>query len=155
MNAMVKLGLLAAAVGLAVAACHVGGGYTVGGTVTGVRGSGLVIEDNSGNDLTVLRNGTFQFGSGIDQGGAYSVTVKTQPSGQTCVVHNGAGTIGTADVDNVAVSCTLPGLYAYVVNMSSNSISAFTIETSTGALSPVAGSPFASAGTTPVALRRI
>jgi 6-phosphogluconolactonase len=151
MNAMVKLGLLAAAVCLPVAACHVGGGYTVGGTVTGVRGSGMVIEDNSGNALTVVGNGTFQFASGIDQGGAYSVTITTQPSGQTCVVRNGAGTIGTADIDNVVITCSLPGLYAYVANMSSNSISAFAIDASTGALTPVADSPFASAGTTPVA----
>ena len=37
------------------------------------------------------------------------MTVKTQPSGQTCVVHNGSGTIGTADISNVIVTCTLPG----------------------------------------------
>ncbi len=151
MNTMAKWGLLGAAVGLAVAACHVGGGYTVGGNVTGLRGSGLVLQDNSGDNLSVTGNGAFQFSSGIDQGGAYSVTVETQPSGQTCAVHNGAGTIGTADIDNVVVTCSQPGAYAFVVNMSSNSISAFSIDASTGALSPVSGSPFASTGTTPVA----
>src|ERR1700677_5268732 len=81
-----------AAATLAVAACHVGGGYTIGGTVTGVRGTGLVLQDNSGDNLTISGNGTFAFSSGIDQGGAYSVTVLTQPSdptAQTCVVHNG------------------------------------------------------------------
>src|ERR1700679_620957 len=69
MNAMVKLGLLAAAVGLAVAACHVGGGYTVGGTVTGVRGSGLVIQDNSGNNFTVSGNGSLRLSSRLAPGG--------------------------------------------------------------------------------------
>ena len=87
-------------------ACHVGGGYTVGGTVTGLRGSGLVLQDNGGDSLTFSSNGTFTFSSGIDQGGAYSVTVQTQPSGQTCLVHNGSGTIGTADISNVVVNCT-------------------------------------------------
>lgn len=61
------IGLWAAAA-LALAACHVGGGYTIGGTVTGVRSTGLVLQDNSGDNLTISGNGTFAFSSGIDQG---------------------------------------------------------------------------------------
>ena len=34
------------------------------------------------------------------------MTVKTNPSGQTCTVSNGSGTVGSANVTNVAVSCT-------------------------------------------------
>src|SRR5271170_5309810 len=107
MNPMTKFGILAATALFGITACHVGGGYTVGGTVTGVRGSGLVLQDNSGDNLTVTQNGSFVFTSGIDHGGAYSVTIRTQPSNpaQTCAVHNGSGTIGTADIDNVVVSC--------------------------------------------------
>ena len=103
------IGLWAAAA-LALAACHVGGGYTIGGTVTGVRSTGLVLQDNSGDNLTISGNGTFAFSSGIDQGGAYSVTVLTQPTdpAQTCIVHNGSGTIGTSDIDTVIVSCSRP-----------------------------------------------
>ncbi|HMK84703.1 MAG TPA: beta-propeller fold lactonase family protein [Steroidobacteraceae bacterium] len=143
----------AAAVLLGVTACHTGGGYTIGGNVTGLHGSGLVLQDNSGDDLPLSANGSFVFTSGIDQGGAYSVTVKTQPSNpaETCAVHNGSGTIGTADIDNVVVSCTQAGRFAYVVNESSNSISAFSIDQATGVLTPIPGSPFASTGTTPVA----
>ena len=33
------------------------------------------------------------------------MTVGTNPSGQTCTVSNGSGTIGSANVTNVAVSC--------------------------------------------------
>ncbi len=137
---------------LGASACHVGGGYTVGGTVTGMRGSGLVLQDNGGDSLTFSSNGTFTFTSGIDQGGAYSVTVKTQPSGQTCSVHNGSGTIGTADISNVIVNCTGPGRYAYVANQTANTISAYAIDAASGALTPIAGSPFAATGTTPVAV---
>src|SRR6202012_4256715 len=36
----------------------------------------------------------------------YSVTVKTQPSGQSCTVANGTGTMGAADVTNIVVNCT-------------------------------------------------
>ena len=35
---IVKLGVLALGIGLGASACHVGGGYTVGGAVTGLRG---------------------------------------------------------------------------------------------------------------------
>ena len=140
------------AIGLGASACHVGGGYTVGGTVTGLSGSGLVLQLNGGNNLGFSSGGTFNFSAGIDQGGAYSVTVLTQPSGQTCSVHNGSGTIGTADISNVIVTCTLPGSFAYVANESSNTISAYAIDASTGALTEIAGSPFASTGTGPVAV---
>jgi len=34
------------------------------------------------------------------------------------------------------------GAFAYILNQSSNSISAFTVDFTTGALSPIAGSPF-------------
>ena len=34
------------------------------------------------------------------------MTVKTNPSGQSCTVSNGSGTVGSANVTNVAVSCT-------------------------------------------------
>jgi YVTN family beta-propeller protein len=149
---IVKLGGLALAAGLGIAACHVGGGYTVGGTVTGLRGTGLVLQLNGGSNLGFSSGGTFNFSSGIDQGGAYSVTVQTQPAGQTCSVHNGSGTIGTADISNVVVTCSLPGSFAYVANESSNTISAYAIDASTGALTPIAGSPFADTGTGPVAV---
>jgi len=124
---IVKLGGLVLGIGLGASACHVGGGYNVGGTVTGLRGSGLVLQLNGGNNLGFSSSGTFNFSAGIDQGGAYSVTVLTQPSGQTCSVHNGSGTIGTADISNVIVTCSLPGSYAYVANESSNSISAYAV----------------------------
>ena len=38
-------------------------------------------------------------------GSAYAVTVSSQPTGQICTVSNGSGTIATADVTDVAVSC--------------------------------------------------
>ena len=38
-------------------------------------------------------------------GAAYAVTVKTNPSGQACTVSNGTGTVGSANVTSVAVTC--------------------------------------------------
>jgi hypothetical protein len=109
-----SLALSAAAV-LLLAACNgavkdalskLNAKYTVGGTVSGLTGTGLLLEDNAGDDLAVHANGTFTFATGLAIGSAYSVTVKTQPAGpmQTCTVANAFGTIASA-ITNVAVSC--------------------------------------------------
>jgi hypothetical protein len=82
--------------------------YTVGGTVTGLTGLGLVLENNAGNNLPISAAGAFTFTASLASGAAYAVTVVTQPSSptQNCVVRNGSGTVGTANVTTVAVVCT-------------------------------------------------
>src|SRR5262249_38835187 len=62
-------------------------------------------QNNGGNNLTVLANGGFTFLTALQNGSAYNVTVLTQPSGQTCTVANGTGTVSGNDVVNVAVNC--------------------------------------------------
>ena len=78
--------------------------YSVGGSVSGLSGT-VVLRDNGGDDLTLSANGPFTFATKLAGGAAYNVTVKTNPSGQTCTVANGTGTIAAADVTNVAVTC--------------------------------------------------
>ena len=129
------------------------GKYLIGGTVTGLHGSGLVLENNSGDSLTITGNGTFTFTDGIKNNDAYSVTVATEPSDpvQTCTVHNGSGTIDAAAITNVVVTCVQAGRFAFVADQTANAISAFGISTS-GVLSAVAGSPYASGGTAPYSM---
>lgn len=111
-----RLFLLAAIVPLLLSAC--GGGsstpspppppkFTIGGTVSGLSGKGLVLQDNGGDNLPVTAGGSFTFATAVASGGAYSVTVLTQPSGpaQTCAVTTGSGT-ATANVTSVQVACT-------------------------------------------------
>ena len=79
--------------------------YTIGGTVTGLTGAGLVLQDNGGDNLTVSANATsFTFATAITSGGAYSVTVFAQPAGESCTVTSGGGT-ATANVTSVSVAC--------------------------------------------------
>ena len=40
------------------------------------------------------------------------MTVKTNPSGQTCSVANGSGTVGSANITNVAVTCSAVATYS-------------------------------------------
>ena len=82
--------------------------YSVGGTVFGLSGS-VVLQDNGGDNLSVAANGSFTFATQLAAGAAYNVTVQSNPSGQTCTVSNGSGTVGSANVTNVAVSCTTAG----------------------------------------------
>lgn len=81
--------------------------YTIGGTVTGLAGSGLVLQDNAGDDKAISANGSFTFAVQLEQGKAYSVTVKAQPvnPAQTCTVAGGSGTVTTGNVTSVAITC--------------------------------------------------
>ncbi|CAN5217490.1 hypothetical protein BH09MYX1_BH09MYX1_09480 [soil metagenome] len=81
-------------------------GFTVGGAVTGLTGTGLVLQDNGGDDLAVSGDGAFTFKTAVGDGAAYAVAVKTQPSNQSCIVTNGSGKIAGAKIANVAVACT-------------------------------------------------
>jgi hypothetical protein len=80
--------------------------YTVGGSVTGLAaGQSVVLLNNAGNSTTVNSNTSFTFSTAINSGGAYAVTVGTQPTGQTCTVTNGSGNV-SANVTNVTLTCT-------------------------------------------------
>jgi hypothetical protein len=81
--------------------------FKIGGTVTGLAGSGLVLQDNGGDDLPVSSDGSFQFPTPVASGATFAVTVLTQPSlpTQTCTVVGGTGTVGSGDVTSVAVNC--------------------------------------------------
>ena len=47
----------------------------------------------------------FTFTAELPDLAIYAVTVSTQPTGQTCEVTNGSGTIAAADVTDVGVAC--------------------------------------------------
>ena len=93
--------------------------YTVGGTVSGLtNGSGLVLQNNGGDNQSIGGNGLFTFPTALATGGPYNVTVLTQPEGQVCTVTNGSGTVGAANISNVQVNCANPVNYALAVTVS-------------------------------------
>ncbi|MCF6262912.1 MAG: S8 family serine peptidase [Xanthomonadales bacterium] len=81
--------------------------YTVGGSVSGLAGSGLILQNNAGDDLPVNSNGNFTFVSALNDGSNYAVTVLTDPLNlaQTCTVNNAGGTLSGANISNVEVAC--------------------------------------------------
>src|SRR5262249_38916127 len=88
---------------------------TIGGSVTGLTGSGLVLQNNSGDSLNITADGSFTFKTAVT--GAYAVTVLAQPASpnQICTVANGSGT-ASANVTNVAVTCVLAYTIGGTVN---------------------------------------
>jgi hypothetical protein len=80
--------------------------YSIGGTVAGLEGSGLVLTNNGGDPLTA-GNGAFTFSSRLATGQDYDVVVATQPSSpaQVCTAQNASGTVANSDVTAVAVVC--------------------------------------------------
>jgi YVTN family beta-propeller protein len=84
--------------------------YTVGGSVSGLTSAGLVLQNNGADNLTVSADGTFTFAAAAAAGDPYNLTILTQPSGQTCTVTNGGGTV-QGNVVNVAVTCVAATSY--------------------------------------------
>ena len=79
--------------------------YTIGGTVSGLWGMGLVLQNNGAGNLTINANGAFTFSAPVPAGAAYNVNVLTEPPNQTCTVANGSGVANTV-VANVKVACS-------------------------------------------------
>jgi len=134
--------------------------YTIGGTVNGMVGSNIVLQNNSGDDRSLSANGAFSFPTPLSDAAAYAVTIKTQPTNpsQVCYVSNDSGTINGAPVGDVYVNCVTDptsitvdplGQFAYAANEFLNQVWVYTIN-SDGTLSPL-GTPVGT-GNSPVSL---
>lgn len=83
--------------------------YTVGGTLSGLSGT-VVLQNNSGDNLTLTDDGGFTFATKIADGSSYVVTVLTNPDSpvhQTCTASNNSGTMNGADVTSVSIVCSV------------------------------------------------
>jgi len=91
--------------------------YTIGGTVTGLVGSGFALQDSDGGILENLPisatngNQAFTFKQLVPTGSTYTVTIATQPSNpsQTCGFDPNAATsasgTATSNVTTISVTC--------------------------------------------------
>ena len=95
--------------------CPYATAYAVGGTVSGLTGTGLTLQYNADNISLpsidqVNANGAFLFDANRTSavnGTVYGISIANQPTNpaQTCVVVNGSGTVAGADVNGVDVMC--------------------------------------------------
>ena len=85
--------------------------YPVGGNVSGLSTTGLVLSNGS-DTLQVAANATsFMFSKRLAAGATYAVTIQAQPGGQTCLVGHGTGTVASVGVNNVSISCIGPWIW--------------------------------------------
>ena len=81
--------------------------HTIGGSISGLNGTAS-LSLNGGPAQTVSSDGSFVFSSSLPSGDTYAVTVVTAPSGETCAVTKGSGTVGSANITNVTITCSVP-----------------------------------------------
>lgn len=80
----------------------------IGGTVSGLAGSGLVLQLDAGaihESKPIAANGLYQFTSNVPTGTSFSLSISSQPGGQTCSVTITGGTMGSSDLSNADVVC--------------------------------------------------
>ena len=145
--------LLSVVFALVLVACEAGSNsstttttYTVGGTISGLASGNsveldLLVAGTHAAFDNVDKDGLFRFAERLGTNDVYEVRVSTQPSGQTCTVENGAGTINISNVSNIVVTCANPRLsFVYATNEMAATVATYAIDSTTGALS-VVGSP--------------
>lgn len=83
--------------------------HSIGGTVMGLKGAGLVLHNSSEEDLPIAMNGPFTFATPVQEYVTYEVTVAAQPTdpAQHCFVTNGKAVLGQEDVTDIVVTCSV------------------------------------------------
>jgi hypothetical protein len=81
--------------------------YTIGGTISGLTGSSVVLANGSVTVTVSTGVTTWSFPGSFAAGGSYAVVVDTQPAGELCEV-TGASSAATltANVNDVTVVCS-------------------------------------------------
>lgn len=84
--------------------------YNLGGTISGLGAGETLTLRNSPENLTGQVNGAFTFATKVADGSTYGVSVldTSVPAGKSCTIANAAGTMGSADLSTIAVTCTTP-----------------------------------------------
>lgn len=83
--------------------------FSIGGTVAGATGP-IALQNSNGTNLIVTQDGSFTFGTPMVSSALYNVTVAVSPNSQVCKVTNGSGTVESADIGDINVTCA-PSTY--------------------------------------------
>ena len=84
--------------------------FTIGGTLTALEGTGLILQNNGVDSLNIepgAQDNSFVFPSALTDGSTYNVTVLAQPSvpDQTCEISNGSGIVNGTNVTGIQCCC--------------------------------------------------
>ncbi|WP_322470464.1 beta-propeller fold lactonase family protein [Hydrogenophaga sp. SNF1] len=146
MMTMRKAAAAAVFCSLAVAACGGSGSTssfetpeyrTIPVTVVGLAGTGLVLQRDGSETLSIPLSGSYQFTAQVAVGSTFAVTVAKQPLAprQTCTVIQGSGTVDGDASFGVTVKCiNLTTRFVYATDTGGNELAAFSFDNA-GALS--------------------
>jgi hypothetical protein len=79
--------------------------YGLGGSMSGLDASGLILVNGAESLPVAVNAATFAFATKLTQNTNYNVIVGTQPTNRVCTVNNGVGVVANAGVTSVAVTC--------------------------------------------------
>jgi len=79
--------------------------YTLGGTISGLTHTGLVLANGASIVPVPAHTTSFTLPTPVAYAGRYAVTVAAQPAWLTCSVSNGAGLMPASNVTSVKVRC--------------------------------------------------
>jgi len=85
---------------------NIGNTFTLGGSLSQMSGgNSIILQNNGGDNLTLSSNGNFTFPTPVANNTNYSVTILTNAATQTCVLSNSSGTISSASITNINITC--------------------------------------------------
>ena len=81
--------------------------YFIRGSVSGLEGTGLILQLNSGESISIVENGQFAFVNKISDGKNFLVIATSPPINpkQNCELTNQSGVLSGADILNIVVDC--------------------------------------------------
>jgi uncharacterized repeat protein (TIGR03803 family) len=89
---------------------------TVGGSISGLNATGLVLANGNDTLNVPATMTTFTMPTAVASGATYNVVVRSHPVNVRCTVSNGSGTGGDSAVSNIGVTCgpaSLSTLYSF------------------------------------------
>lgn len=110
MKSSIKRAGVTLACALGLAACGGGDGdLYLTGLVYNVTADGMVLQNNGGDDLTILAGQTdFQFANRVSTDDQFNITVKTPPkNAESCQVINGKARANYYTIQQIRVTCTI------------------------------------------------
>lgn len=110
MKSSIKRAGVTLACALGLAACGGGDGdLYLTGQLYNVTADGMVLQNNGGDDLTIVKNQTdFQFANRVSTDDQFNVTVKTPPKNSSgCEVFNGKARANYYTIAQIRISCTI------------------------------------------------
>jgi len=109
-SSILRAGVVALACALGLSACGGGSGdLYLSGAVVNVTEDGLVLQNNGGDDTSVVYPYTsFQFGNRVSTDDQFNITVRKIPdNADSCVVNNGKARANYYTIGQISVTCTI------------------------------------------------